>query len=203
MTVFFSFTLMIPWADCTSSFAKDHSQIFLSGPLTRCLYSWANPDIWWVTALASWTFWNCAVNTKCGMGFFLNLDLKLELGTSVSTLGGCAVCNLSGGTGTSGRIMFEPEGDLWTLFLKLVEYFPSSFSMILVCTEGRGLVIFGRTFWGTMADFHWLLLWRVCSLLKIICHLGKYIWELLNCDHLGVTDVGNWRFECWVLQCMG
>ena len=125
MTLFVPFTPLIPWANCPSSFAKDIYQIFLSGTLTRCLYSLATPDIWWVTALASWIFWNCAVNEKCGMGVFLLLDLKLELGTSVSTLGGCAVCNLGGGTETSGRIMFGPEGDMWTLCWKLVENFPS------------------------------------------------------------------------------
>ena len=71
----------------------------------------------------------------------------------MSILGGCAVCTLGGETGTSGRILFGPEGDIWTLCWKLVEYVPSSFSMILGCTEGRGLVISGRTFWGTMAYF--------------------------------------------------
>ena len=40
------------------------------------------------------------------MGFFLTLDLKLELGTSVSTLGGCAVCNLSGGRRTEKSDFF-------------------------------------------------------------------------------------------------
>ena len=57
-------------------------------------------------------FWTCAVNAKSGMGFFLPLDLKLELGPSVYTLGGCAVCTLGGGTGTSGGIMLGPEGDM-------------------------------------------------------------------------------------------
>ena len=44
------------------------------------------------------------------MGVFLHLDLRLELGPSVSTLGVCAVCTLGGGTGTSGGIMIGPEG---------------------------------------------------------------------------------------------
>ena len=120
MTVFVPFTIMIPWVNCTSSFTKDISQIFLSGPLTRCLYSWETPDIWSVTALAPQTFCNFSVNTKCAMGFFLPLDLSLELVPSVSTLGGCTVCTLGGGTGTSGRIIFGPEGEISTLFWKSV-----------------------------------------------------------------------------------
>ena len=110
MTVFVPFTILIPWANCPSSFAKDIYQIFLSGPLIRCLYSWATQDIWWVTTLASWVFWNCGVNAKIGMGAFLPLDINLELGPSVSTLGGCAVYTLGGGTGTSGGVMLGPEG---------------------------------------------------------------------------------------------
>ena len=31
----------------------------------------------------------------------------------------------------------------------------------------------------------------------------KYIWELLNCYHLGVANVGKWRLGWWVLQVMG
>ena len=144
---------MIPWDNCPSSFTKDISQIFWYSPLTRCLYSWATPDIWWVTALASWTFWDCAVNAKWGIGFFLPLDIKLELGTSVSALRGCVDCTLDGGTRTSGRIICWPKGDMWNLCWKLVEHFLSSSSMILVCYEGRGLVIFGRTLWGILEDF--------------------------------------------------
>ena len=203
MTLFVPFTILIPWADFPSSFAKDISQIFVSGPLNRCLYSWETPYIWWVTALASWIFLNYSVNENCGEGFLLPLDLNLELGTSVYTLGGCTFCTLGGGKGTSGRIMFGPIGDMWTLCWKLLENFPSSYSMILGCTEGRGLVIYGRTLWGTIEVFHWLLLWRVFSVLKIICHLGKYIGELHNCDHLGVVDVGKWCLGLWVLQGMG
>ena len=66
-------------------------------------------------ALASLTFWDCDVNVKLGMGFLLPLDIKLELGLSVSTLGGCSVCTLVGGTGTSAGIMIGPEGYMWTL----------------------------------------------------------------------------------------
>ena len=153
MTVFVPFTPPIPLANCPSSFEKDLYQIFLSGNLIRCLYSWATPEIWWVTALDLWVFWNCAVKAKSGMGVFLLLDIKLEPGPSVSTLGGCAVCTLGGGTGTSGGIMLGPEGHMWTLRWKLVESFPLSSSMILGCTEVRVLVLSGCTFWGTMADF--------------------------------------------------
>ena len=44
-TVFVPFTVMIPWANCPSSFTKDRSQFFLSLSLTICLYSWATTDI--------------------------------------------------------------------------------------------------------------------------------------------------------------
>ena len=77
----FPFTILIPWANCPSSFANDLYQNLVSGPLIRCLYSWDIPEIWWVTSLASWVFWNCAVNAKSGMGFSCllisswNLDL--------------------------------------------------------------------------------------------------------------------------------
>ena len=153
MTVFVPFAILITWDNCPSSYAKDISQNFLSGSFTRCLSSWATPDILWVTALDSWTFWNCDVNEKRGIGFFLPLDIKLDLGTSMSTVVGCVVCTLGGSTGTSGRIMFGSEGDMWTLCWKLVEHFPSSSSMVLGCTEGRCLFMSGRTFWGTMEDF--------------------------------------------------
>ena len=87
------------------------------------------------------------------MGVFLPLGLKLELGPLLSNLGGCAVCTLGDGTGTSGEIMLGTEGDMWTLWWKLVAPFPSSSSMKLGCTEGRSLVRSGYNFWGTMADF--------------------------------------------------
>ena len=77
ITAFVPFAVLVPWANCPSSFAKDLSQFFLSGPLTRCMYLWATPDIWWVTALASLTCRNCAANAKLGIGFFLPLYLKL------------------------------------------------------------------------------------------------------------------------------
>ena len=51
--------------------------------------------------------------------------------------------------------------------------------------------------------YHWLLLWRVRSLIQLICNLGKYIWELLNCCHVGFEDVRQWRLWCWVIQGMG
>ena len=50
--------------------------------------------------------------SKSGMGVFLPLDLKLELGPPLSTLGGCAVFNLGGGIGNSGVIMLGPEVDM-------------------------------------------------------------------------------------------
>ena len=40
-----------------------------------------------------------------------------------------------------------------------------------------------------LSKVQWLL-WRVCSFLQIIGQLGKYLGELLNCDYLGVADVG-------------
>ena len=110
ITVFVPLTVTIPWAISPSSFAKDRSQIFLSGPLTRCLHSWATTDILWVTVLSSITCRNFAANAKFGTGIFLKLDLKLELFPHVSTLGGCNVRNLGGGTGTSGRMMCGTEG---------------------------------------------------------------------------------------------
>ena len=114
MNVFFPFTVLIPWVNCPISFVKDISQKNLSGPLTRCLYSWETPDILWVTALASLTFWNCDANSKLGTGYLLPLYLKLELGPPVSTLGGCAGHTLGGCTGNSGRMMCGTEGDMWT-----------------------------------------------------------------------------------------
>ena len=45
MTVFVPLTSLIPWASWPNLLAKDLSQIFLSGPLIRCLYSWATPEI--------------------------------------------------------------------------------------------------------------------------------------------------------------
>ena len=45
ITVFVPFTVLIPWANCPSSFAKYFPQIFLSGTFIICLYSWATPDV--------------------------------------------------------------------------------------------------------------------------------------------------------------
>ena len=53
--VFVPFVVLIPWDKCLSSFENECSQFFLSGPLTRCLYSWATPDMGWVNVLASIT----------------------------------------------------------------------------------------------------------------------------------------------------
>ena len=74
----------------------------MSGPLTIFLYSWETPDIWWVTALASLTFWNFSANAKLGTGFFLQLDLKLALGHPIFTLGGCEGRTLGGKQGCLG-----------------------------------------------------------------------------------------------------
>ena len=49
-----------------------------------------------------------AINEKWVLGSFLPLDIKLELGPSVSTLGGCVGCIVGGGTWTSWRIMCGP-----------------------------------------------------------------------------------------------
>ena len=51
--------------------------------------------------------------------------------------------------------------------------------------------------------FHCLLLWRVCYFLRMIFRLGKYLEKLLNCDYLGVADVGKLCLGCWVLQGIG
>ena len=50
---------------------------------------------------------------------------------------------------------------------------------------------------------HWMLLCRVYYLVRIICNLGKYTWELLISYHLAVTNVGNGTWGYWVLQGMG
>ena len=71
MTVFSPLTSLIPWANCPNLFAKDLSQVFLSGTLIECLYSWGTPEIWWVTELFLRFLWNCAVNTYRGRGFFI------------------------------------------------------------------------------------------------------------------------------------
>ena len=52
MMVFLPFTVLIPWDNCPSSFANDCSQNFLFWPLTTYLYSWATPDMGWVSKLA-------------------------------------------------------------------------------------------------------------------------------------------------------
>ena len=115
ITVFVTFTVLIPWYNCPSSFPNDRYQTFMSGPLTRCLYSWSTPYIFWVTTLASLTSRGCYDNAKSGTGFFLQMYLKLELGTPVSTLGGCAGRTLGGDTGKYGIMMFGPEWYMWTL----------------------------------------------------------------------------------------
>ena len=51
--------------------------------------------------------------------------------------------------------------------------------------------------------FHWLLLWRVCCALPIICHLVKYLGKLHYYEYLGVVDVGKWRLRFWVFQGIG
>ena len=115
ITVFVHFTVLISWADFPCSFTKDRYQNFLSGSLTICIYYWTTPDILWVTTLASLTCSNCADNANFGTGLFLHLDLKLELGPLVFTLGGCIGCTLGGDTGTSGIMMCGTEGYMWTL----------------------------------------------------------------------------------------
>ena len=113
-------------------------------------------------------------------GIFLALDIKLELGPSVSTLGGYAVWNLGGGIGTSGWIMLRHEGDMWTLCWKLVESFPSSYYITLDCTEGRGLVLSGCTFWGAMADFFTVCFCGGSALFFTLSDTLENIWEICS-----------------------
>ena len=136
ITLFVTFTVLIPWASCPSSFTNDRSQIFLSGTLAKCIYSWATSNILWLTVLASLICSNCADNAKFGTGFFLHLGLKLELGPTVFILGGFIGRTLGGDTGTSGIMMCGTEGGMWTLLWRYVGMFPSSSSMILGRSEG-------------------------------------------------------------------
>ena len=53
MTTFFLLISLIPWANCPNSFEKYLYQNFLSGPLIRCLYYWATPEMSWVTEFAA------------------------------------------------------------------------------------------------------------------------------------------------------
>ena len=137
----------MPWASYPNSFAKDISQNFHSGALIKCLYSWANSEIWWVTEFASRGFWYFAVNAYRGRGCLLPLDLKLELGPPVSNLGGCAVFTLGDVIVTSEGVMCGPKGDLWKLCWKFVVFFPSSSSLTLVCGGGIYLVRPGCSVW--------------------------------------------------------
>ena len=123
----------MPWASCTNSLAKNLYQILLSGPLIRCLYSWATPEIWWVTEFALQGVWPCAVNEYLGFIFLFPLDLKLALGPPMSTLGGCAVFTLGDGIGTSGGIVCGPDGDLWNLCWQFSGLTTSSSSITLGC----------------------------------------------------------------------
>ena len=59
--------------------------------------------------------WLCAVNAYYGLIFLFPLDLKLELGPPMSSLGGCAVFTLGDGIVTSGGIVCGPDGDLLIL----------------------------------------------------------------------------------------
>ena len=153
INVFVTFTFMIPWTNCPSSFANECYHLFLFGTLTICLYSWATPDILCVTVLNSLTFSHCAANANFGTVFFLKLDIKLELGPPVSTLGGCTGLTLGVVTGTYGIIMCGTEGGMWTFRWKYVGLFPSSSSMMLVRSAGICLAHFGRILWGVGADF--------------------------------------------------
>ena len=144
---------------------------------------------------------------KVGNRIFVPLDIKLELRPYMSTLRGCAGCTLGDGTGTYGIIMYEPEGGIWTFCWQLVVLFPSSSSIILRCSEGKGLVIVGLTFWGIMAD-----------LVTGRCYGGSSIWWKLsatleniseNCSiatiwESSMLDNGAWGagfFRAWANSC--
>ena len=164
MTVFVPLTSMIPWASCFNSLEKDIYQIFLSGPLIRCLYSWDTPEIWCVTEFASWGVLPCAVNAYHGWTILFLIGLKLELGPPMSTLRGCAVFTLVDGIGTSGGIVCGPDGDLWILCWKFSGLTTSSPSMTLVC----GIWLYpGRP----GCDVYGILLTAVCS----SCLCGGYV----------------------------
>ena len=85
----------------------------MSVPLTICLFSWSTTDILWVTALAYLICSDCAANAKFGTGIFLQLNIKLELGPTLSTVVGCTGRNLGGDTGTYRRMMCGTEWDMW------------------------------------------------------------------------------------------
>ena len=78
------------------------------------------------------------------------------------------------------------------LVLKFVGYFPSSYSVTFGCTEGRGLVRSGCTFWGTMADFslfavvegllfssHYLPPWKISGIVAQLRPFGsRRCWKM-------------------------
>ena len=143
----------MPWANFHSSFAKDRSQFFLSGPLTRCLYLWETLVIWWVNVLVYITCRNFSANQNFGTGFFLQLDLKLELVPPVSTLGGFSGRTLGGGTGNYRIMVCVPEGVMCTLSLKSVGMLQSSSFIMLGRSKGICFAHVGSTFWGIGAYF--------------------------------------------------
>ena len=152
ITVFVTFPVLVPWTNCPSSFEKYCPKTFLSRPLTICLFYWATPDIWWVTVSAFLTCRNFSANAKFGKVFFLQLDLKLDLGPPVSTLRGCAGNALDSDIGTSGRMICGPEEDMWKLSWKSVWLLPLSSSMMLGRSKGKGVARVGRNLWGIGAD---------------------------------------------------
>ena len=86
MTIFVPFTPWIPWDNCPNLFAKDLYRILLSGNLIRRLYSWATPDIWWVTALASRVFVIVPSTHKVAWYFSCPLILSCNLALPCPTL---------------------------------------------------------------------------------------------------------------------
>ena len=92
---------------------------------------------------------------------------------------------------------------MWTLCWKRLDFFPSSSSMTLGCTEVRCLIRSRCTFWGTMADFslvavvkgllfssHYLPSWKIYGIFSQLWLFGSFrCWKMA----LGVLDSSRHR----------
>ena len=54
-----------------------------------------------------------------------------------------------------------------------------------------------------MADFSLVSVVEILLFAANYLPPWKYIGEFLNCQHLGLADVGKWRLGWWVLQVIG
>ena len=204
ITLFFSFTVLIPWANCPSSFSKVYPTNFPVRAFDQMFVLLGNSRYFMGNCIGFRNFLEFCC--QCKVGTRIILAYWSQVGAWPVRVHPWRLRKLH--PWWWDRDLWENNVWAWGVHVDLMLKTWRTLPILIFYDIG---MFWGNRFGHIWTHFvryngrfcHWLLLWRVCSLMQIICHLAKYVWELLNCDHLGVANVGKWRLGFWVLQGMG